>query len=150
MVDSLPVFLALPETLTGKSGDVDTLSLMDNDIVGFYFSAHWCPPCRGFTPILADAYKEWKNEGKKVEIVFVSSDRDIDEFNDYYKTMPWLAISLNQTEAIGYLKQLYSVSGIPKLVIVNGVSGAIIDDNARTTVTNNPVGAAEEWIKKIK
>jgi len=21
-----------------------------------YFSAHWCPPCRGFTPLLKEAY----------------------------------------------------------------------------------------------
>lgn len=26
--------------------------------VGFYFSMHSCPPCREFTPILAELYKE--------------------------------------------------------------------------------------------
>ena len=25
-------------------------------IVLFYFSAHWCPPCRMFTPMLKDFY----------------------------------------------------------------------------------------------
>ncbi len=27
------------------------------DIIAFYFSAHWCPPCRAFTPILKDFYE---------------------------------------------------------------------------------------------
>ena len=31
--------------------------LEDKNIVCFYFSAHWCPPCRGFTPILKSFYE---------------------------------------------------------------------------------------------
>ena len=45
-------------------------------VVGIYFSAHWCPPCRGFTPELAKIYAQCKAEGKSFEVVFVSSDRD--------------------------------------------------------------------------
>ena len=32
-------------------------ALAGKDIVMFYFSAHWCPPCRGFTPILKEFYE---------------------------------------------------------------------------------------------
>merc|ERR1712110_541325 len=31
--------------------------------LGIYFSAHWCPPCRGFTPTLAKHYKAYKEKG---------------------------------------------------------------------------------------
>ena len=30
--------------------------LSDKKIIAFYFSAHWCPPCRLFTPVLAEFY----------------------------------------------------------------------------------------------
>ena len=32
--------------------------------------------------------------GKAVEVVFVSADRDEAEFKDYYGSMPWLALPL--------------------------------------------------------
>ena len=45
-----------------------------------YFSAHWCPPCRGFTPELAKTYAKLKADGKDFELVFISSDRSEDGF----------------------------------------------------------------------
>jgi nucleoredoxin len=57
-------------------------------VFAFYFSAHWCPPCRGFTPQLAQWYaKDLKSKG--LEVVFVSSDKDEDQFKDYFKEMPF-------------------------------------------------------------
>ena len=32
-------------------------ALKDNKILALYFSAHWCPPCRQFTPMLRSAYQ---------------------------------------------------------------------------------------------
>jgi nucleoredoxin len=39
----------------GSVHDVDQV-LSSANVVAFYFSAHWCPPCRNFTPLLADFY----------------------------------------------------------------------------------------------
>ena len=46
---------------------------------GLYFSAHWCPPCRGFTPQLAKFYDEGLKD--KMEIVFCSSDKGQAQFD---------------------------------------------------------------------
>ena len=63
-------------------------------VVGLYFSAHWCPPCRTFTPQFAQWYKNFKAaaNGPNLEVVFVSSDRDESSFQDYFSEMPWLAL----------------------------------------------------------
>ena len=63
-----------------------------------YFSAHWCPPCRGFTPVLAEKYKAWKDANENIEIVFISSDRDEASFGDYYNEMPWLALDFSKRD----------------------------------------------------
>jgi thiol-disulfide isomerase/thioredoxin len=59
------------------------------DIVAFYFSAHWCRPCTVFTPKLNEFYKSVNANGKKIEIIFISSDNDEIIFNEYFESMEW-------------------------------------------------------------
>merc|ERR1711912_135527 len=75
------------DKLLTKDGEKDTSDVLkDKEYVMIYFSAHWCPPCRAFTPTLADKYKA---KTKNAEIVFVSGDKSDDSFQEYYKEMPW-------------------------------------------------------------
>lgn len=79
----------------GNDEQVKCASLAgEGKVLGIYFSAHWCPPCRAFTPQLAQWYKNFKEgpNGDKFNIVFVSSDRDEKSFKEYFKEMPWLAL----------------------------------------------------------
>jgi len=67
-------------------------------VLGLYFSAHWCPPCRDFTPVLVKFYNRFKKSAAPyclVDIVFVSSDHDEESFIEYLKQMPWSAIPYN-------------------------------------------------------
>ena len=46
------------QQLLKKSGlvvDADQ-ALAGKKIICFYFSAQWCPPCKAFTPVLAEFY----------------------------------------------------------------------------------------------
>ena len=61
-------------------------------VVCFYFSAAWCPPCRGFTPILTKFYEQVNEEGKNLEIIYISIDQDESEFKAFFLSMPWLAV----------------------------------------------------------
>lgn len=53
-------------------------------------------------------------------MVFVSSDRDEDSFNDYFKEQPWLALPFEARDLKAALSKKYKVSGIPSLVIIDG------------------------------
>lgn len=52
-------------------------------MVAIYFSAHWCPPCRNFTPILKKFYEQAKVDGEAFEIVFVPFDRSEKDVQTY-------------------------------------------------------------------
>ena len=54
-----------------KTGMITLQELLDNcEVIALYFSAHWCPPCKAFTPVLAEFYNQANANGKKIEIIF--------------------------------------------------------------------------------
>jgi nucleoredoxin len=122
--------------------------LADKEIVLFYFSAHWCPPCRQFTPMLKDFYQELMDMEAKVEVVFVSSDRSQEDMANYMKESHgnWLAVQHNSDTA-NALKKKYGVSGIPCLVVVKK-NGDLVTKDGRSGVTSMPPAQAiKQWTK---
>merc|ERR1711988_384788 len=93
-------------------GDGDSVEHgeLDGKILAIYFSAHWCPPCRGFTPQLVETYKKLQAQGKPFEIIFASSDRDMAAFTEYFAEMPWLAIPQGDARK-NDLSKLFGVEG---------------------------------------
>ena len=44
--------------LLRKDGSRVSVDALRGKVVALYFSAHWCPPCRGFTPKLKEFYEQ--------------------------------------------------------------------------------------------
>ena len=61
-------------------------------VVAMYFSGNWCPPCRGFTPLLRKFYTAVNEKGKNFQIIYVSVDQDESEFKHAFKGMPWVGL----------------------------------------------------------
>jgi len=133
-------------TLKGKGNkaDVATSEALAGKVVGIYFSAHWCPPCRGFTPKLAEAYTKYVAAGKNFEIVFVSSDKNQQAFDEYFGDMPWLALPFEERERKEALSKKFKVRGIPSLVIVDE-DGSTITTDGRSAVMEDAEGAKFPW-----
>ena len=57
---SSPIEALLGAELTDAAGAKHATAdkMADVEAVGIYFSAHWCPPCRGFTPKLVESYEK--------------------------------------------------------------------------------------------
>jgi len=130
----------------GESVELDALR-GEGKVIGLYFSAHWCPPCKAFTPKLVETYKKVKAAGKELEVVFVSSDRDLGQFQEYFATMPWLAIPPGDKRKAA-LSARFEVEGIPSLVFIDGATGETINANGRAAVGADPEGEEFPWQPK--
>ena len=122
----------LPQELKSKTGIKALSEITETPIIGLYFSAHWCPPCRIFTPILSEFYKKVNEEKKQIEIIFISCDRDTKSFNEYYDSMPWLTVPF-ENEMRDTISEAFEINGIPALLIFDN-KGNLIDTNGRNTV----------------
>jgi thiol-disulfide isomerase/thioredoxin len=147
MLGEFPDSLMTKTKNGGVSGNPSQASAVEllgsSKVIGVYFSAHWCGPCRQFTPILAQMYNAAKKEALPFEIVFCSADHDNGEFLSYYKEMPWLAIPYD-AEKREWLQGKHKVNGIPRLIIFDAATGEIIESNGR------PGGpeVVRAWIQK--
>lgn len=144
-----------PATLLSKAKSsapslVPSVSLLAGKVVLVYFSAHWCGPCRNFTPQLAQFYTQviqahphLKNH---IEVVFCSADHSEQDFKGYYQSMPWAAIDFDE-EAREQLMGTFQVNGIPRLIAF-GSNGQVLQSNVVGTPLN--LQTAEAWIAQNK
>jgi nucleoredoxin len=114
---------------SGAMTRFDDDALENKKLIALYFSAHWCPPCRKFTPQLVDYYNRVAPQHPEFELIFVSRDRSQFNMESYMHdaNMPWPAIDfqkLGETAGLGK----YAGPGIPCLVVVDA-SGQVISDS---------------------
>ncbi|RZC15557.1 putative nucleoredoxin 3 isoform I [Glycine soja] len=111
------------------------LSELAGKTIGLYFGAYWSPPCCAFTVQLTDAYNNLKAaKGDCFEIVLISTDRDLEEFNVNKSTMPWLAVPYEDRTRHD-LRRIFDVKGIPALVLI-GPDGKVISVNGKLMVSS--------------
>ncbi|KAH0944448.1 hypothetical protein HN011_007617 [Eciton burchellii] len=115
---------------------------------GMYFSAHWCPPCKAFTPQLVDTYQRIRERGHDFEIIFISSDRSEDSYNAYTETMPWLRIPFSQEERRRKLARALDVQAIPTLIILDPRDNIITLDG-RAELIEDPEGLNFPWTSRL-
>jgi nucleoredoxin len=113
----------------GSLQSYDDLKLSGKKYFGLYHSAHWCGPCRKFTPELVNFYKQMTAAHPEFEIVFVSADHSAFEMQQYMQLtgMPWAALPYDDTKQERELTQYFG-NGIPDLVIVDG-NGRVLSDS---------------------
>ncbi len=98
----------------------DDSALENKKLIALYFSAHWCPPCRKFTPQLVDYYNQVESQHPEFEVVFVSCDRSRFNWETYMRDsrMPWPAVDYDRLGELGDLRRIGG-DGIPSLVLLD-------------------------------
>lgn len=101
--------------------------------VALYFADGRDPKCRSFLPFLLQYYKTVNESGssQKIEIIYVSCDKDAESFIEHRSHMPWLHIDFNDP-LTDVLRKHFRVmrerevplygsgprSGVPSLVVI--------------------------------
>ncbi|EPY41168.1 tryparedoxin [Angomonas deanei] len=112
------------EEMTSHADNVK-LSSLAGKTVFFYFTASWCPPCRGFTPQLVEFYNKF-HESKNFEIIAITWDENEEDWIPYYAKMPWLSLAFKEKATQENLTKGFQVQSIPTLVGVEADSGKIV------------------------
>ena len=110
----------------GALGHFDDAELEKKKLIALYFSAHWCAPCRKFTPELVDYYNRVATQHPEFEIVFVSFDKSQFAMETYTleANMPWPAIDFQKLKGKDAIRK-YAGAGIPCLVLVDATGKVI-------------------------
>ncbi|XAR57670.1 Protein-disulfide reductase [Bertholletia excelsa] len=111
-----------------------------NKTVCLFFSANWCRPCKTFTPQLVQVYHKLQRWGKKIEIIFISSDRDEEGFKAHFKSMPWLSVPFD-VNLHRRISKLYNVDHLPSFIPV--VVGS--DGNGIISAEDDAVAMIEDY-----
>jgi nucleoredoxin len=111
----------------------DDEALAHKKFFAFYFSAHWCQPCRKFTPQLVEYYKRVVAQHPEFEIILYSFDKSPAAMENYMRetNMPWPAINFEKLQAKEVLKK-NAGEGIPSLVLVDATGKVLSTSYAGT------------------
>ena len=138
----------LPSKLQSPTGIVDRSVLDSAKVIALYFSALWCKPCKEFTPKLVKMYEEANRTDTQFQVILVSGDLTDSDFDEYYKTMPWLAVPFDD-EAGGDLATVHKVTNMPVLILVDK-DGNVKKDRAHKDIMDNPTKPLNEIFESWK
>ena len=148
-------------------------ALQNSDLMALYFAASWCPMS---TPVSIDLDKVFggnndnilttdSSRGRKtLSIVYISSDKTLEEYNTYLDGRNWLAVPFDSPE-ISQLKRHFSTCAhrelkeelgidrkheIPTLIVIDTQSQGIITTNGANDVDQLGEKALNHWIDMQK
>lgn len=132
-----------------RGPDGSAIAVQASEVVVFYFSAHWCPPCRQFTPLLAKVHAFiplqedepppgkrylWTSPPQSLHVIFVSGDKSEPEMKSYMAEShgKWSYVSFGSPGADA-LNRHFNVRGIPSIHVCSP-SGSTVVPNAQEGV----------------
>ncbi|ORM41397.1 Nucleoredoxin [Babesia sp. Xinjiang] len=92
---------------------------------------------RDFTQNLMKIQEAMRASGRKFQVVYINVDQKQVDGVDHFKDMPWYALPFDDKTRISQLCQLYDITGIPSVVLVNS-DGSVINDRALYLMAHKP------------
>ena len=136
---SLSLSLRLASLLLTKTSYLCQFQLL------LYFGAYWVEGCTKFTPKL-HLFNQLQSDRGDFEIVFLSMDKNEDEYKKYSGKMGWWCLPY----AMSTLPQLivkYQAHEMPHVVVLD-TDGTVLTKEGVQRLTQDPVGKDFPWRPK--
>ncbi len=153
-----------------------TYALENSDLVALYFAASWCPMSTPISILLDSTFGKHydmvltpNGERKTLSIVYVSSDKTIDEFNAYIHDRNWLFVPYESAER-DLIKRHFSTCAeresdslgidrmheIPTIIVIDSATHGVLTFNGVHDVESMREESLghwkdiQDWIRKAK
>jgi nucleoredoxin len=134
--------------------------LKQKKIIGLYFTASWCRPCREFAPILSTVYRNMSlsmytksphdlKMHKEFEIIMISLDKNENEFQQYHLKTPFLALPFERKDILRDLWTMYEIKNIPTLLLLNE-NGQVLTREGKQLIEENYLNIPVLWERLLK
>eukprot|EP00916_Digyalum_oweni_P016174 GHVL01026521.1.p1 GENE.GHVL01026521.1~~GHVL01026521.1.p1 ORF type:complete len:598 (-),score=145.15 GHVL01026521.1:64-1857(-) len=120
----------------------DIIETDKKPMIGLYFTASWCAPCRQFTKEFKNIYQSIKETDDNLKIIIVSGDRNEADFDEYYKGMheDWYSIPFQDETARQALSARYGVRGLPTLILLKTDDWKVVAEDGVARMLLDPKG----------
>nr|XP_048333909.1 probable nucleoredoxin 1 isoform X1 [Ziziphus jujuba var. spinosa] len=118
----------------GKDGAKVPVSELVGKNILLYCSSHSCRTCRAFLPKLINTYHDIKAKDDAFEVIFISSDRDQLSFDEFFSSMPGLALPFGD-ERKRNLKKKLKIQGTHPAIAISS-SGRTVSKTLRQFIAN--------------
>lgn len=102
-----------------------------------YFGALWCGPCKKVSPFVVEGYKSLMQRhggNAQCEFLFVSADRNQEEYDEYSERFPFPKVGYPPTEG---LFEASGISSIPTLLVF-GADGTLLTADGVAALMQDP------------
>mmetsp|Transcript_5148 Transcript_5148/g.14735 ORF Transcript_5148/g.14735 Transcript_5148/m.14735 type:complete len:380 (+) Transcript_5148:231-1370(+) len=122
-----------------KSEPVETF-FKGYDYIAIFFGANYCPFCKKFAPSVIAAKPFF--EEKKCKVIFVSNDRDLENFHISCAKVQGLDVMQYDTSKTAQMRDLFGLKTIPALMILRNADffkeAPHVYSNAREILEQDP------------
>jgi thiol-disulfide isomerase/thioredoxin len=125
----------------------DKIDTINASIIGLYFSGEYCHYCKEFSAMLIDSYP--KLRANKIDIIYVSSDKTIEQYESVCWTQPWHALAYGDTDLRMNLRQQFDIKTIPALLFFDVARCTLLEANGRALIQADPSKAIQVLTRSL-
>ena len=107
----------LPEQYLRADGTRAPVASLDDKYLLIFASASWCPSCQRLAPHLAQVYQQLQAVRDDFEFLYLSSDRNQDEFDTAFTNMGFGSIPFEERQTFADIAQLFNIRCVPTMLM---------------------------------